>query len=737
MKKQLFTIISALSVATLGAQVASPSWTILQNASFTLPVTGHRFIDAVSPNVAWVSGYDGQVPGFNYNFVSKTNNAGANWSVGNVFSDTNTYALANMEGLDANTAWITAYNKNTGGGGVIYRTTNAGGSWTNMTPPGMFTNTAAFGNWIGFLTPSVAVVNGDPVNGEFELWRTTDGGLTFTQVPGANIPNPQTNEFAIVDMYATFGPNHFWFGTNQGRVYRSTDAGVTWSVSSVTGASTPTSSVIEIDFSSPTIGLCYMAVGGTGVLYNTYDGGVSWTAIPAGTMNSLPNNYGANEMAAVPGTTFFVSAGNGNGTTAFGGLSYSMDNGKTWVDWGSTGLGYTTIDFSDRWTGWSGGFSNFPDNSWPGVFKYNGNTFNALFNIPGAICMTGPNATITPVNNSGSPDGPLAFNWTSNPPAQFSSVSASVPVITFTTTGTYTITLQADDPDGPSTMTQVIQVASCSAPTASFSIPAQGCNNSFMTLTNNSTGGPAPNVTISILPIGQSTISAPSGNQYSILFGSPGVYTVTMDASSISGNSSATQTVLINDCRPSFNISLSANDVCRLDTVFVNHNFTGNYTSFNWSIQPPFGVGSFAPVTNSNSTVPDRRITFLTAQNTWSFTTYTLNLSVTNQYGTSQFSTVLFVDSMDCDKVSINETVLRSGMSIYPNPAHEVVNISLPSAAGTYELRVFNVLGSEVIRRSVNGSQPVSLTVSGLKKGVYFVEAESGGSKTTGKFIID
>ena len=268
-------------------------------------------------------------------------------------------------------------------------------------------------------------------------------------------------------------------------------------------------------------------------------------------MNTLPNNYGANEMQPVPGTPYFVSAGNGNGVTAFGGLSYSMDNGITWIDWGSVNIGYVSLDMSDRWTGWAGSFTNFPDNSWPGIFKYSGNTFNAMFNLPSQLCLSGSSASATPVNNSGSPDGALTFNWSSSPSGvQFSSATASVPVLTFTNAGTYTITLVATDPDGPSTFTQVVQVANCAPPNAAFTLTSTACNNSSVTLLNNSTGSPAPSVTITAQP--QITVSAPgSGNQYTLNFGAPGTYTVNMLVSNISCTSSASQTVTINDCRPS------------------------------------------------------------------------------------------------------------------------------------------------------------------------------------------
>ncbi len=74
------------------------------------------------------------------------------------------------------------------------------------------------------------VAQGDPVSGEYEIYVTTNGGEAWTPIPGANIPNPTSGEFGITGNYCAFGDN-IWFGTNQGRIFRSTDKGNTWAAS--------------------------------------------------------------------------------------------------------------------------------------------------------------------------------------------------------------------------------------------------------------------------------------------------------------------------------------------------------------------------------------------------------------------------------------------------------------------------------------------------------------------------
>ena len=155
MKKQLLSFMVLLGLGTLTAQTPSPSWTISQNAAFTNTSVGIRFMDAVDPNVVWVVGYDGFAPNRNYNWFSRTINGGTTFTAGNIFPDTSTYVLANMEGVDATTAWVCSYLKSSQAQGAIHRTTNGGANWQNMTAAGMFTNASSFGDLISFFTPSV------------------------------------------------------------------------------------------------------------------------------------------------------------------------------------------------------------------------------------------------------------------------------------------------------------------------------------------------------------------------------------------------------------------------------------------------------------------------------------------------------------------------------------------------------------------------------------------------------
>lgn len=63
-------------------------------------------------------------------------------------------------------------------------------------------------------------------------------------------------------------------------------------------------------------------------------------------------------------------------------------------------------------------------------------------------------------------------------------------------------------------------------------------------------------------------------------------------------------------------------------------------------------------------------------------------------------------------------------MVVYPNPAHDVVNVAVKGVEGTCVLRVIDLTGRAVIRQNIsNGGdfRQVRLSVSGLSKGSYYV----------------
>jgi hypothetical protein len=77
-------------------------------------------------------------------------------------------------------------------------------------------------------------------------------------------------------------------------------------------------------------------------------------------------------------------------------------------------------------------------------------------------------------------------------------------------------------------------------------------------------------------------------------------------------------------------------------------------------------------------------------------------------------------------------------LQIYPNPAKNEVIIEMGEIQNGEKVVVFyNATGQMVISNKYFDTKPVKIDISGLKKGLYFVElkTENGNSRTT-KLII-
>jgi hypothetical protein len=734
MKKTLLTIFSLAALSVAVAQTPSPSWTIVQNAAFTQTSTGIKFMDAVDANVMWVTGYDGFAPSRNYNWFSRTLNGGTTFTSGVVFSGTNTligdtnyYVLANLDAIDANTAWVSAYTK-TGQGslGAIFRTTNGGQNWYNLSAPGMYTNAASFCNIVAFMTPSIGITMGDPhpgVANEFEIWRTTNGGNSWSLIPAGNIPNPTTGEFGLVNVYCTQGNSNIWFGTNKARVVRSTDGGLTWSASALPTGFTSTTSVNDIAFTDPLNGFCYAYNGSTNPAtfetYRTNDGGATWTNI------AVPANVGRNDLNNIPGANVLVSAGASTVNGGFLGLSYSTDGGQNWIDWGSTGLQYLTINFANNATGWSGAFSDVTDPTLGGIWKYNGTPFTtpliptSAFQVPSNVCFTGPTATIQTVNTSTGNPAPT-YSWTGTPGATFSSPTASAPVITFTAVGVYTITLAATNSITSNTSQQIVNVLACSSPSSAFTFTSNVCNNVNFTVTNTSSGAPAPTFTWSTAPAGNVTIApSPNAMNPAFKFQTPGVYSITLMSSNQQGSVSVTQTVNVNNCAPSANFTFPT-EACTVAVIQASNTTSGSGNTYTWSVNPtptsilPNAIAQSPTITISN------------------VNTYTVTLLASNISGTASVSKIISVGA--CVGIEEN-SMFAENVLIYPNPAADKLIIEV-SGVDSFNYKLTNILGKVVLDEK-SSKEKVKLNVENIAPGIYFLTLENKGQKITRKIIIE
>ena len=87
--------------------------------------------------------------------------------------------------------------------------------------------------------------------------------------------------------------------------------------------------------------------------------------------------------------------------------------------------------------------------------------------------------------------------------------------------------------------------------------------------------------------------------------------------------------------------------------------------------------------------------------------------------------------------LGINDNPLVLGFSMYPNPASNLITISLDDPSENSSITIYDQLGRTVLYKDIeNESDEVSLSLHELNKGVYYVHLISKRMKFTKKLII-
>ena len=232
-----------------------------------------RGVSVVSRQVAWASGAHGT--------YLRTLDGGNTWTPAHV-PDAATLDFRDVEAFSADVAYLLSAGP--GEASRIYKTQNGGKTWTLQ-----FTNhhSQGFFDCMAFWDRNHGIALGDPVDGEFELIVTEDGGNHWHPVSPTRLPPAVEGEgaFAASGTCITVqGRKNVWFATGGtvARVFRSSDRGQTWTVAEtpiVHGAAS--SGIFSIAFSGPKHGVIgggdykNPAQGGANLAF-TEDGGATW-----------------------------------------------------------------------------------------------------------------------------------------------------------------------------------------------------------------------------------------------------------------------------------------------------------------------------------------------------------------------------------------------------------------------------------------------------------------------------
>jgi photosystem II stability/assembly factor-like uncharacterized protein len=277
--KTLFSTILLLGfVLNLQAQ-----WNLQTNTSTLFSVS------AVDNNIVWGCGPNST--------VLRTTNGGTNWTSAGASPLSGT--LLNIFGVSETTALVIGANTTAS---YVWRTTNSGSTWTQV-----FTQVSLL-NGVHINSDGTGILVGDSEDFvKWSIWKTSDFGATWSS-SGINVPIVNF-EFGFQNSLFVDG-NNYYFGSNDSRIYTSTNSGSSW-----TARTTTIKNPFAIWFNG-SLGIA----GGTSIttpgVNRSTNSGTSWSSVTVPTTSPVSGVVG-------DGSTFWI----GRGTAIY----KSTDNGATWA----------------------------------------------------------------------------------------------------------------------------------------------------------------------------------------------------------------------------------------------------------------------------------------------------------------------------------------------------------------------------------------------------------------------
>lgn len=326
----------------------------------------------------WAPAYDGSGGSGIIQEFTRSVDGGLTWKADTVDVGATLAAeieIANICAIDSMTAWALMYDADQTVAGGVWKTTDGGVNWAQQTTAAY--GVSSFPDIVYFWDANTGVTMGDPLGADFEIYTTIDGGTTWNVVSVDSIPNAISGEYGIVNLFSA-NSGIIWFGTNKGRVFKSTNMGQSWTV-----ATTGLAEITKLEFKDANFGIAKRNVVTSNKLSSvqyrkTTDGGLTWSSYtPSGKMYH-------SDFCFVPGTaSTWVSTGAYTSTsattaiTALSGSSYSTDDGATWIDLEPGGtIQRTAVKFANMQKGFAGGFSQ--DQFTGGIYIWDTAYFNTI-----------------------------------------------------------------------------------------------------------------------------------------------------------------------------------------------------------------------------------------------------------------------------------------------------------------------------------------------------------------------
>jgi len=444
MRKNLFFLAFMLLSIVMNAQTWTQQTTNMAGSS-----TGVDQISAVDSNIVWINGFNGSGTTQRVKLCARTQNGGTNWVAGSYTGFGASVFPQVLCGVTYNKAFAIAMDTASNGFASFWKTTDGGANWSLVSGV-MNTGSTTFADGVMFWNLDKGFCYGDPVpavGGKFDIYYTTDGGTSWIPTLAANVTTPLSGEYGYngFECTAKMEGGYAAFITNMGRVYKTSDYGVNWSVTTSAPFAAIGTGKIYITGNNKMIA-AGMATGATAFTWKqTVDGGANWTTY------ATAANFYSYAMTYVPySNNMLVSSSPASGAS---GVSYSNNSGTSWTNFTDALLQTSGINnqclavgFSDINHGWVGNYSSGSNT----ILNYR-NNLSTLSSEAEISAFTIPNQVGNAVINSSAAtitiNMPFGTNLTALVPAFTLSNGATANPASglaqnFTTPKQYTVTAQ-------------------------------------------------------------------------------------------------------------------------------------------------------------------------------------------------------------------------------------------------------------------------------------------------------